>query len=401
MKNYARKASSREVTLWKNKKTLLYQLTIELTERCNNNCVHCYINRPHNDGEARSKELSTNRIMTILEDASILQCEQIIFSGGEPLLRKDFPQLYTHTIRLGMSLTVVTNGILIDDEIADLFRRVPLNGKLVISLYGTSQVSYESICRIPGSFEAALSGIRCLQKSKIPFEINFPILPQNKHEIDNVERWVQDHLFVENVKPRLMVLDLHSRRNKFRSESIKDNRLSPQEQLQLRTRNKEDLEKDALFYFTPRGKLAGPAPFVCGAGSEKGTVDAYGMLQMCSRLRHPETVYNLSEGTLKDAFEYFFPKLRSQIATAPDFLHRCGTCFLRGFCDSCAATSWSEFGDLYKISEYICEIAHLEAKHLGLVKEEENAWDIHNWKERLENFVTEGLRKNSYPKGEI
>jgi radical SAM protein with 4Fe4S-binding SPASM domain len=122
--------------------------------------------------------------------------------------------------------------------------------------------------------------------------------------------------------------------------------------------------------------------FACGAG-ESGCVDAYGMYQMCLLLRHPDTVYDLRQGTLRAALTEFFPRLREMRATDPAYLNRCARCFLKGLCEQCPAKSWAEHGTLDTPVEYLCQVAHAQARYLGLLAEGERAWEIAEWRQRI------------------
>jgi len=75
---------------------------MELTDRCDLNCVHCYINQPAGNQQARSKELSTEEIKGILKQAAEAGTLYMTLTGGEVLLRKDFPEIYSYARRLGM-----------------------------------------------------------------------------------------------------------------------------------------------------------------------------------------------------------------------------------------------------------------------------------------------------------
>ena len=141
--------------------------------------------------------------------------------------------------------------------------------------------------------------------------------------------------------------------------------------------------------------------FSCGAGL--GTcVDAYGKAQMCMLLRHPDMVYPLDadlhhakhpETTLSPleyALKIFFPEVRKLRSHNPAYLQRCAKCFLQGLCEQCPAKSWEEHGTLDTPVEYLCEVAHAQARYLGLVKESEKAWLLPEatWRERLKTFTT-------------
>lgn len=104
-------------------------------------------------------------------------------------------------------------------------------------------------------------------------------------------------------------------------------------------------------------------------------------------LRHPNTVYNLKTGSLKDALINFFPKLRETRAINPKYLTRCARCFLKGLCEQCPAKSWAEYGTLDTPVEYLCRVAHEQAIFLELIKDEEKAWQVMDWQDRINGFV--------------
>jgi radical SAM protein with 4Fe4S-binding SPASM domain len=126
--------------------------------------------------------------------------------------------------------------------------------------------------------------------------------------------------------------------------------------------------------------------FSCGAG-HGACVDAYGFLQPCMMVRHPDVVYDLGKGSLRDALTDFFPRLLERKASNPDYLARCARCFLKGLCEQCPAKSWMEHGTLDKPVDYLCRVAHAQALDLGLLKDGENAWEVVDWREKIRYLV--------------
>jgi sulfatase maturation enzyme AslB (radical SAM superfamily) len=131
----------------------LPELDIELTERCNNNCIHCNINLPEGDAQARKREMTTGQVKDILGQAAALGCLRVRFTGGEPLLRPDFEEIYLSARGLGMKVLLFTNGRLITPRLADLFARIPPLATIEITVYGMRAESYEAVTRAPGSFK--------------------------------------------------------------------------------------------------------------------------------------------------------------------------------------------------------------------------------------------------------
>ena len=113
---------------------------------------------------------------------------------------------------------------------------------------------------------------------------------------------------------------------------------------------------------------------------------AYGKFQPCLMLRHPATVYDLKTGSLEDALINFFPKIREITAKNPEYKKKCAFCFLKGLCEQCPAKSWMEFGTLDNPVEYLCEIAHVKARYLGLLGDNEKSWEVKDGKERIQKF---------------
>jgi radical SAM protein with 4Fe4S-binding SPASM domain len=168
-----------------------------------------------------------------------------------------------------------------------------------------------------------------------------------------------------------LFFDLRCRRDsEEKNRQIKRLRFSPIEGLKVLTRRREKYLKEKREFCSKFISPPGEEIFSCGAGSGSGCVDAYGHFQACMMLRHPDTVYDLKKGSLKDALTDFFPKVRETKAGNPVYQSRCSRCFLKGLCEQCPAKSWMEHGTLDTPVEYLCRIAHAQARYIGLLKEE-------------------------------
>jgi hypothetical protein len=84
-------------------------------------------------------------------------------------------------------------------------------------------------------------------------------------------------------------------------------------------------------------------------------------------------------------------------ATNPDYLQRCAVCFLKGLCEQCPGKSWAEHGTLDTPVEYLCKMAHAQARWLGWLDNNEMGWTVIKWKERVKKGPKEdkktGLQK--------
>jgi radical SAM protein with 4Fe4S-binding SPASM domain len=388
--SYVVKRRVDQVALWQDNRPLLGRLDVELTERCNNNCIHCCINLPADDRAAREQELSTEEIQAILDEAAALSATLVRFTGGEPLLRPDFEELYLYARRLGMKVLIFTNARLITPQLADLLVRVPPLVTMEVTVYGLQAESYEAVSRVPGSFAQFWRGMNLLLERGVPFIVKGALLPPNQGEIDEFEAWAMTIPWMTHGPDKAMFFDLRGRRDsEEKNRLIRSLRLSPEEGLTVLTRDRAGYLKGmgefcSKFIGPPGEKL-----FSCGAG-HGGCVDAYGCFQPCMGLRAPGLTYDLRESSsasLHHAVTDFFPQLRELRAANPEYLRRCARCFLKGLCEQCPAKSWAEHGTLDTPVEYLCAVAHAQARELGLLSEDEKGWEVMDWRERIERFA--------------
>lgn len=387
MTTYFRKIPSYEASLWKGKKPLLTQLDIELTERCNNSCIHCYINLPHDDLEAQRKELSTDEIVTILKEAAALGCLMVRFTGGEPLLRDDFSTIYRAARQFGLRVHLQTNASLITPELTTLFSQILPLVPIDITVYGMTPVTYEAVTRRRGSFAAAQRGIQLVSEHNIPFTVRGVLLPPTDQEFDEFVSWAKGLPWMDKNPAITLFLNLRARRDsKEKNRRIQHLRIAPDEALSFISRDPQRYLESSLEFCSKFMGPPGDRLFSCGAGVSGGCVDAYGQFQPCMLLRHPDTVYDLRQGNLHEALTTFFPTVRKITPRNPAYLQRCAQCFLMGLCEQCPAKSWMEHGTLDTPVEYCCEVAHAQARYLGLLNKDEHGWEVDAWRDRIERL---------------
>jgi radical SAM protein with 4Fe4S-binding SPASM domain len=364
-------------------------LDIELTERCNNDCIHCCINRPANDADARAREMTTEQVKDILQQAAGLGCLQVRFTGGEPLLRPDLPELYLHARRLGMKVLLFTNARLITPHLADLFARIPPLVTIEITVYGMRQESYEAVTRVPGSFAQFWRGVNLLLERNVPFVVKNALLPPNRHEIDEFEAWAQTIPWMTKRPDCSMFFDLRQRRDDTEKNALIESlRLSPQDGLAVLARDEAKYRKGMAEFASKFMGPPGDQLFCCGAGHGM-CIDAYGRAQPCMGMRAPELTYKVvganGHSLLRDAMAQF-SHLRALRAANPDYLRRCAACFFKGLCEQCPAKSWAEHGTLDIPVEYLCDVAHAQARYLGWLGGNEHGWEVLDWRERVKQL---------------
>jgi radical SAM protein with 4Fe4S-binding SPASM domain len=159
----------------------------ETTLKCNMNCIHC----GSSAGTKRNKELTTKEAIKVLDDLRKLGTNLVTMMGGEPFLRKDWEIIAKHIKDIGMELTIITNGYLIDEKIISKLRKLdPYT--IGISIDGGKKETHDSIRRVKGSFEKCKKSLDLLEKANIRKSVittvhkkNFKELPKLRDQLLN------------------------------------------------------------------------------------------------------------------------------------------------------------------------------------------------------------------------
>jgi len=149
-----------------------------VTRRCNLKCIHCYSN---SQNIHYSDELNTNEGKELISDLASFGCPVILFSGGEPLMRKDLPELIRFAVDKGVRVVISTNGTLITKNMASIFGKIGLS-YIGVSLDGMKKI-HDGFRGVKGAFDAALSGIRICRDTGIKVGVRFTISRKNFLEI--------------------------------------------------------------------------------------------------------------------------------------------------------------------------------------------------------------------------
>jgi radical SAM protein with 4Fe4S-binding SPASM domain len=329
------------------------QGTIETTFRCNLACAHCYVNKPAGSQEERERELPLARLQELIDEIVEQGCLEVLFTGGEVLVRPDFPELYLYAVRRGLLVTVFTNGTLVTERVADLFDENRPHA-VEISLYGMTRETYERVTRVPGSYDKCLAGIGRLVARGIPLTLKTMALTWNQHEIAAMEAYARSlglfFKFDSLLNPRV---DCGANRNG-------ELQLSAEQAIALDLQDPDRMRELAQFCerFVKREGPPRDHEYVynCGAGHLSFTVDPYGQLQMCQLSRR--SAFDLRGDRFERGWNEYFPALRARKWQTQSI---CRSCNLVSLCGSCAGAAEMETGDVEGLVPQFCEIAHLRA----------------------------------------
>ncbi len=151
------------------------------TQSCNLNCKHCYAS---SDGKKYTGELTREEGFKFMEDLADFKVPVVLFSGGEPLLKEDFFDLTSKASKLGMRVTISTNGTLITRDVAKKIKREGV-GYVGVSLDGIGELN-DRFRGKKGAFEEALEGIRACREADQKVGLRFTINRHNYKEIEDI-----------------------------------------------------------------------------------------------------------------------------------------------------------------------------------------------------------------------
>jgi len=322
------------------------RVALDLTYRCNNRCRHCWLWTK--DGR---NELTTKEIIALVDDARALGCREWAISGGEPMLRPDFPEIFDYITSQAKSYSLNTNGTLITEEIAQLMKR---KGSKMVAIYGATAEVHDHVTRNPGSFDAVMHGFSLLKDAGAGFTVQVVPMKDNYHQMEQMIALAKSLSRTWRIGASWLFLS--AGRDPARNAEIAAQRLPASTALEL---DQPSLGSES------GGDGAHPA---CPAGDDRlfaaciahrrdFHVDPYGMLSFCAFVKDPAMRYDLRRGSLREGWEQFIPSLAGKVCGGEEYRNNCGSCELRKDCRWCPVYGYLEHGRHSAKVEYLCEIA--------------------------------------------
>lgn len=326
--------------------------SLELLPLCNMNCDMCYIRLSRSEMEKKGRLRTADEWISLGREMQKGGVLFLLLTGGEPLMFPEFKRLYTELAKMGLILTVNTNGTLLDEEWAEFFGRCRPR-RINITLYGADEQAYESLCHYPGGFEKAIRGIRLLKEQGVAVKINGSVTKQNYGDMERIYE-IGRSLDVPVHMDTYMLPGVHERGLPFARQS----RLEPEEAAAAELEAVQAELNPELFpgYIKQKtaqiekGTTAYPDGITCMAGNCSFTVNWQGEMHPCVMLEEP------SVPVLETGFEAAW----QQVSKASKLLKgnvKCRECRLRPVCKTCVASARLETGAYDGVPEYLCRYA--------------------------------------------
>jgi len=330
--------------------------TLDLTYRCNNNCLHCWVNVKNTD-EERSKELATREWLDVVDQARAMGTRHWAISGGEPLLRDDFGEIFQHIQKKSSSCSLNTNGTLITPAIAKMLSK---GCNILLSIYGASAEVHDRVTRNPGSFAAVMRGLAFLKEAGTRPIVQLVPLSANFHQWREMEA-LADSLGL-SWRMGAASLILSATRDAAKNEQICAQRLCPTIITELNPPNVayEEMHASATSCITKSGERKYGN---CISERDIFHVDPAGGMSFCCFIKDERLRFDLKNGTFAEGWDVFLPSLADQDQDCLIFDQECRACELQVDCQRCPAMSFLEHGQASRPSEYHCQLLKENEKY--------------------------------------
>ncbi|SNX74134.1 radical SAM protein with 4Fe4S-binding SPASM domain [Cereibacter ovatus] len=314
----------------------------ELTERCNLACGMCYVRQPANDAAHRARELPAADWVSLAQEAADAGMIFLLLTGGEVFLRRDFFDIYAPLTRMGLILTLFTNGTRVTDRIAARLAEAPPQ-MTQITLYGASAATYGAVTGVPEAFDHCRAGIEALLRHGVPLELKTTITRQNRDDLEPMRQMARDWGLSLAANWMLM------QRRDGAACGAEECRLSPQDCAALAAIERPGTL--AAMSATGSGNLSGDsACFACQVGKSSFAINSFGRMLPCLNLDRPALEPR------ETGFSMAWRQLQSHVDAAPPVDPECASCEAAAHCPRCPAWSVTETGSLTAPARYLCDL---------------------------------------------
>ncbi len=337
---------------------LINTLQFELSSRCNERCIHCYIpNSKKNTGF----DMPLHKVKSLLDEFSDMGGINVTLSGGEAFLHKDIIEIMRYCREKDLQITILSNLTILKEEHIQVLKEVNVS-LIQTSLYSMKPEIHDYITTVKGSFEKTKSAIERLVANDIPVQISCPTMKANYKDYKDVL------IYAQSLKSKAETDYLIMARSDLDTDNLA-NRLSLEEvECLLKDIIQFDINyQDYYKKIRPRADeiklnydnfINEP---LCGVGYDYCCVTANGDVYPCPGWQ-ANILGNVYKQSLKEIWENSEKVKQLREITQKSF-PQCLECEALNYCSRCLVRNYNENGgDMFKIPKHFCDVAFLNKR---------------------------------------
>lgn len=340
------------------KEPRLIGLQFELTSKCNERCIHCYI--PNNKKDS-GKSMPLNKVLSIIDEFSMMGGLHITLSGGEVLLHKDFMKILQYCRNKDMKISILSNLIALEDNMIPKIKEANIS-LIQVSLYSMNPDVHDKITTVKGSYIKTISAIEKLVSADIPLQISCPIMKENFRDYKDVLKFAKSLRIKAQSDFIMMAQSDLNKENLNNRISIQETEYLLRDIMEFNSHYKDEIlnqkpvSESIEFDFERFSKQP-----VCGVGQNDCCITENGDIYPCAGWQ-AYVLGNIYEKPLKDIWENS-EKIKILRKVTQASFPQCLKCEARDFCAMCLVRNFNENdGDMFKINEHFCKVAFLNKK---------------------------------------
>ena len=339
-------------------KPLISGLQFELSSRCNERCIHCYI---PNEKKNQGFDMPFHKVKSILDEFATMGGIHVTLSGGEAFLHKDLIKIAQYCREKDLMISILSNLISLKQEHIQPLKDLNLS-IIQVSLYSMDPTIHDFITTIKGSFEKTKWAIESLVAADIPVQISCPIMKANRHGYDKVLDYARSLKIKAQTDYIMMArsdLDTKNLANRLSLDeteellrNILDHDVTYREDTLAQRSETSNITNDLERYMKQP---------VCGVGYDNCCITANGDVYPCAGWQD-YILGNVYKQSLQEIWENSERVKELRKITQASF-PQCLKCEARDYCARCLVRNYNESGgDMFAINHHFCDVAHLNKR---------------------------------------
>lgn len=339
-------------------KPMISALQFELSSRCNERCIHCYI--PNNKKDTGA-DMPLEKVKSILDEFSKMGGIHVTLSGGEAFLHPNLIEICEYCRTKDLKITILSNLIALTEDQVERLKKINLS-LIQTSLYSMSPEIHDGITKVKGSFDRTKKSIERLVNANIPVQISCPLMKANYkgyHKVLDYARSLKIRAQTDYIMMAQADLDdsnLANRLSLDETEHVLRDIIEHDLEYQSVTLNMKPLSGEVKFDFERFKKQP-----VCGVGYDNCCITVNGDVYPCAGWQD-YVLGNVYEHTLSEIWEHSERVKRLRKITQGSF-PKCLSCEALDYCNRCLVRNYNEsHGDMFSVPQHFCDVAFLNKR---------------------------------------